>query len=74
MFKRITIFSNLFIAQNLFANISTTVDRNYFHNNISGGQNRHRNSLIHPDGTGGMFLSSVRTYLTAYTASHYQTQ
>jgi hypothetical protein len=71
MFKRITICSNLFITQNLYLNISTTVDTQYLHKNISGGKTGKGNSLIHPDGTGGMFLSSVRTYLTAYTASHY---
>ena len=48
MFKRITICSNLFIAQNLYANISTTVDRQYLHNNISGGKTGKGNSLIHP--------------------------
>jgi hypothetical protein len=69
MFKRITICSNLFIAQNLYANISTTVDRPS--QNISGGKTGIRISLIYPDGTGSMFLSSVRTYLTAYTAPHY---
>jgi hypothetical protein len=71
MFKRITICSNLFIAQNLYANISSTADRQYLHKNISEAKIGKGNSLIHPDGTGSMFLSSVRTYLTAYTALHY---